>query len=209
MYVHPAFKADPTAAETLLSERGFGTFIVQSDEGPVASHLPFIHHPSDTGGSIELHVARPNPIHELILAQPRVLLACTGPDAYMSPDWYGSPNQVPTWNYVAVHAAGRARLMDPADLPAHLERLSARFEGWLPKQPWTAAGLDPHRFAAMLNAIVGIVVDLDKVEGQWKLGQHKGRDDHEGAVAGLRAYDDPAGRAVADLMDGARGIARA
>jgi transcriptional regulator len=208
MYVHPAFKAAPGASEAFLAERGFGMLVALGDGAPVAVHVPFLFSPAPEGGMIELHVARANPIHTFIAANPRVLIACTGPDAYVSPDWYGSSNQVPTWNYVAVHATGKARIMDKDWLSGHLERLSAKFEAWYPKKPWTPAGMDQQRFGAMLNAIVGIAVEVESLEGNWKLGQHKGREDHDGAVAGLRATKDPASAAVAGQMDKARGILR-
>jgi transcriptional regulator len=214
MYVHPAFKADEAALQALLVERGFGTLVAfegadssaHSIAKPIAVHVPFLF--DAVAGTIELHVARPNPIHQAILANPAVLLACTGPDAYISPDWYASENQVPTWNYVAVHATGRASLMPKEKLRDHVDRLSARFEAALPKKPWTSDKMESNRLAAMLNAIVGITVKVESLEGQWKLGQHKGRADHDGAVAGLRTLDQPGARAVADLMDAARGIVR-
>jgi transcriptional regulator len=208
MYVHTAFKADPEKSKALLSERGFGTLVATGPVFPMAAHVPFLFSPTDAGGRVELHVARANPIHEVIAANPSVLLVCTGPDAYVSPDWYESPNQVPTWNYIAVHATGQARIMDRDWLPAHLERLSAAFEAWYPKAPWRLGKVDPQRIAAMVNAIVGITIDVETIEGNWKLGQHKGRDDHEGVVAGLRATANPGSVAVADLMDEARGIRR-
>jgi transcriptional regulator len=204
MYVHPAFEADSKTSEAFLVERGFGTLVVQGSGAPMAVHVPFLFEPKDTGGLIELHVARSNPIHELVAVHSQVLLICIGPDAYVSPDWYGSPNQVPTWNYVAVHATGRARLMDKNRLPAHLDRLSAKFEAWLPKKPWTSKEMGQERLAALMNAIVGITIDVESIQGNWKLGQHKGRSDHDGAVAGLRATDLPASRAVAELMDHVR-----
>lgn len=206
MYVHPAFKADLETSQAFLAERGFGTLIVPSPGAPVAVHVPFLFQPSERGGLIELHVARANPIHELVAVHSQVLLVCTGLDAYVSPDWYGSPNQVPTWNYIAVHATGRAQLMDQDWLPAHLDRLSAKFEAWLPKKPWSSETVDPYRLAAMMNAIVGLTIEVDALEGNWKLGQHKGLSDHQGAVVGLRTTMDSASIAVAALMDQARGI---
>ncbi len=204
MYVHPAFKTDPEISLAFMRERGFGTLVAVDGMQPVAVHVPFA--VSADGTEVELHVARANPIHGVIARQPRVLLTCTGPDAYIAPDWYASPSQVPTWNYVSVHAAGEARLMEPEDIRRHLDRLSARFESGLSADPWSPAKVDPQRIAAMSNAIVGIVVRLETVEGQWKLGQHKGMPDHRGAAAGLRRQADPAAHAVADLMDAARGV---
>jgi transcriptional regulator len=206
MYVHPAFKADLKTSEAFLVERGFGTLIAQGTNAPVAVHVPFHFQSSEKGGLIELHVARSNPIHECIAAHPQVLLTCTGPDAYISPDWYSSPNQVPTWNYVAVHATGRACLMEPGWLPAHLDRLSAKFEAWLQKKPWMSKEMDQERLVALMNAIVGITIEVEGVQGNWKLGQHKGSSDHNGAVAGLRATGLPASGAVAELMDQARSV---
>ena len=204
MYVHPAFASDTDHSLALLRERGFGTLVAVDGVRPVAVHVPFL--VSADGSEIELHVARANPIHGVIARQPRVLLACTGPDAYIAPDWYASANQVPTWTYVAVHASGSVRLMEPHEIRGHLDRLSARFESGLSPEPWTPARVDPQRIAALSNAIVGIVVTLDAVEGQRKLNQHKPMPDHLGVVAGLRAQADPAAHAVADLMDSARGL---
>jgi transcriptional regulator len=205
MYVHSAFKADLVASRTLRVSRGFGTLVAFDGEMPVASHLPFLFRPSEAGGEIELHVARANPLHAIVAANPRVLLTCTGADAYISPDWYVSANQVSTWNYVAVHATGTARTMSADELRAHLVRLSAHFEERLPKTPWTVDKMDPQRLGAMMNAIVGMVVQVETIEGQWKLGQHKGQEDHEAVVAALRARNDPAAASVAKLMDEARG----
>jgi transcriptional regulator len=205
VYVHPVFKADLDASRTLLVDRGFGTFVAFDGEKPVASHLPFLFRPTEKGGEIELHVARANPLHSTVAANPRVLLTCTGPDAYISPDWYISANQVSTWNYVAVHATGTARIMSAGELRAHLVRLSAHFEERLPKTPWTLDKMDPQRLGAMMNAIVGMVVEVETIEGQWKLGQHKGQEDHDAVVAALRAQNDPGAAAVANLMDEARG----
>jgi transcriptional regulator len=204
MYVHPAFKAESEVAHQLLKERGFGTLVATDGARPVAAHVPFLFAPSGEAGTIELHVARANPIHEVIARNPAVLLTCLGPDAYISPDWYVSANQVPTWNYVAVHVSGTARLMQKDELRAHVDRHSAHFEERLPKKPWTSAKMDQHRLSALLNAIVGVAVKIETMEASWKLGQHKGRDDHDGAVAGLRARGEAASSAVADLMDAAR-----
>jgi len=121
MYVHPAFRTDPDAALAFLMDRGFGTLVAVDGAQPVAVHIPFVAAPQ--GRAVELHVARANPIHAVIAKQPRVLLTCTGPDAYIAPTWYASANQVPTWNYVAVHASGTARPMEGDELRAHLDRL--------------------------------------------------------------------------------------
>jgi transcriptional regulator len=206
MYVHPAFKADPAAVDAFVQSRGFGTLVAFDATKPVAVHVPFLYLPEER--RLELHVARANPIHEVIAANPQVLLACTGPDAYIAPTWYASPNQVPTWTYVAAHLNGRASIMSKERLRSHVENLSGRFESDLPGERWTVAKVDPQRLAALLTAIVGIDIAVESVEGNWKLNQHKGLPDHEGVVAGLRAQGTADAVAVADLMDAARQIRR-
>ena len=103
------------------------------------------------------------------------MLAVSGPDAYVSPDWYaGMPNQVPTWNYVAVHLRGTLRLRPDETLRAHLDALSARFEEALrPKPPWRTTKVAPERLAAMMRAIVPIELAIETMDGTWKLNQNK------------------------------------
>lgn len=97
MYVHPAFQTTRDRALRLLRERAFGSFVVPTDAAPTAVHVPFLAH-EEGGGSlrIELHVARANPIRTLVGEGCPALLMCTGPDAYISPDWYGLPGEVTT-----------------------------------------------------------------------------------------------------------------
>lgn len=206
MYVHPAFRTDIADALAMLGARGFGLMVIADAHGlPHAVHIPFLAERHDGAGlRIELHVARANPIHALLGEAGRpALLAVQGPDAYLSPDWYGVPNQVPTWTYTAVHLSGLARALSPEAIPGHLERVSAAFEARLaPKAPWRMEKVEPHRLEAMMRAIVGIeiLVPAEGIQAQRKLIQHKGETEHRGAIAGLCARPDPAAHAVAALM---------
>jgi transcriptional regulator len=202
MYVHPAFKLGSSEALALLRQRAFGLFVVTANDAPVAVHVPFLvdEGPEDSL-TITLHVARANPIHGLIGQGTRALLACQGPDAYISPDWYGIPDQVPTWAYWAVHLTGTARLLPEDDYRAHVDRLSSVFEARLaPKKPWTSDKMPTQRLAAMLKAIAVVTFEVDKIEGQMKLSQHKGVPARQGAVQGLMERGDAASLAIAALM---------
>jgi len=124
MYVHPAFKIDNAEALVILRDRAFGLFVVTTAQGPVVVHLPFLVDQQHDGSlQVALHVARANPLHGHIGHGTKALLVCTGPDAYISPDWYGVPNQVPTWTYTSVHLQGTARLMQENAMLAHVDRL--------------------------------------------------------------------------------------
>jgi len=206
MYMHPAHRIDENGALAVLRARGFGTLVVADAEHPVAVHVPFLVQPTDGGGlRLEMHVARANSIHEMVEAQGKpALLICQGPDAYISPDWYGVPNQVPTWTYVAVHLSGVLRKLSESEGPGHVDRLSAAFEGRLaPKVPWTAGKMEAKRLEAMMRAIVmlDLVVPANGIAAQRKLIQHKGDVEHRGAIAGLRARVDAGSVEIAGLME--------
>ena len=192
MYIPSAFKTDDDTALAFAAKRGFGTLIAVDGTRPVASHLPFLLHRDAGRLWVELHVARVNPLHEIIARAPDVLLTVMGPDAYISPDWYVTADQVSTWNYVSVHLSGTARLIPQLENLSHADRLSAHFEAQLlPKKPWTTAKMTTAKRDAMLRAIIGIEIDVTTVEAQWKLGQHKNAADQAGVLANLEALGTP------------------
>ena len=121
-----------------------------------------------------------------------------GPEAYISPDWYGVDDQVPTWNYLAVEAEGPLRRLDEAELAELLDGLSAAHEARLaPKPVWTRAKMTPGRFDAMLKAIIGYELRIEDLRGTRKLGQNKGEATRRAAAAGLAPFNP----AMAALMD--------
>jgi len=132
------FKPDRAAGLAFAQARGFGTVCAWDGNKPVASSLPFLLSYADDGTpQAAFHVARQNHLAKLADGA-SWLLAVTGADAYVSPDWYASPDQVPTWLYQSVHLTGRVRKISEDELAPHLDALSAKFEGWLtPKAPWT------------------------------------------------------------------------
>lgn len=168
--------ATPERNLAFARERGFGVLAVGGGrtEPPLLSHIPFL--VVDDGAAVHAHLVRANPIARLLDARERkAVLAVSGPDAYVSPDWYGPvPDQVPTWNYVAVHLRGTLRLRPEATLLPFLDTLSARFEHELrPKPPWRTSKVSEERLAAMMRAIVPIELAVESVDGTWKLNQNK------------------------------------
>jgi transcriptional regulator len=148
------------------------------------AHAPVIVHPPDR---IRFHIARGN---RAKLDGKRAIVSCLGPDAYISPDWYGTPDQVPTWNYLAVEAEGPLRRLDEAELAALLDALGAANEARLtPKAPWTRAKIAPGRVEAMLKAIIGYELEVEALRGTRKLGQTKALAERRAAAEGLAAFD--------------------
>ena len=101
------------------------------------------------------------------------MIAVSGPDSYISPDWYGVPDQVPTWNDIAVHLRGTLRLMEPDELHPMLDRQSAHFEEQLtPKTPWTTSKMTDGVMDRMMRAIVPCEMAITEIDGTWKLSQN-------------------------------------
>jgi transcriptional regulator len=171
---------DREAMLALVADVAFCTICV---DGPQVVHVPVVVAATDR---ICFHIARSNRAE---LDGRRALLSCLGPDAYISPDWYGTPDQVPTWNYLAVEAEGPLRRLDEGELAALLDDLGATYEARLaPKPEWTRAKMTPGRFGAMLKAIIGYEMTVEELRGTRKLGQHKKADEREGAADGLAPY---------------------
>ena len=194
MYTPPMFKADRAASLAFAEARGFGTVCAWDGKRPVASSLPFYLSYADDGTpQAVFHVARHNVLASLADGTSSWLMAVNGADAYVSPDWYASPDQVPTWLYQAVHLTGTVRKQSDDELGRHLDALSAKFESWLaPKPPWLSSKMTAGRLDAMKKAIVGLVMTVETVEGSFKLNQHKSDVDHA-AVANAMALQSDAG----------------
>jgi len=131
MHPNPAFRQVPAEDSMAFAKaRGFGTLSINGEAGPLMAHVPFLM--SETSALI--HFARSNAIARSALPCPAVL-AVMGPESYVSPDWYGAPDQVPTWNYVAVHLRGRFEPLPVEALRPMVDDLSAVFEArLLPKK---------------------------------------------------------------------------
>lgn len=174
MHPNPAFRQTPAERNLAFARaRGFGVLAVNGDAGPVLSHVPFV---LGTDGRLaEIHLVRSNPIARALSAPLPAVIAVSGPDGYVSPDWYeAGHDQVPTWNYVAVHLRGVLEAADPETMRPHLDRLSARFEGeLLPKRPWTVDKMPEEALARMMRQILPCRFRVESIDGTWKLNQNK------------------------------------
>jgi transcriptional regulator len=196
------FKPDRAASLAFAQARGFGTVTAWDGSRPVASSLPFFLTYADDGTpQAAFHVARGNALTGLADGKSRWLMAVTGADAYVSADWYVSPDQVPTWLYQAVHLTGSVRMLSDHELGPHLDALSAKFESWLaPKPPWTVSKVTAGRLDTLKKAIVGMVMSVDEVEGSFKLNQHKSDADFVAIAATLLQQHDGAAQTIGKQM---------
>lgn len=173
MHPNPAFRQEPRARNLgFARERGFGMLSVNGDPAPLIAHVPFAL--SGDGAFADLHLVRSNPIARAAREPLPGVIAVSGPDGYVSPDWYGDPGQVPTWNYVAVHLHGTLHPLPDDDLRASLDTLTELFEGrLLPKPPWTLDKTPADVQARLMRMIRPFRFAIAEVDGTWKLSQNK------------------------------------
>ncbi len=165
-------------------QRSFGVLVVATDDAPLISHIPF--KMSDDGEFLHAHLMRSNPIVRHLQTPLNATMVVSGPDAYISPDWYGIDNQVPTWNYVAVHLSGKLELLDEAQLRGVLDELSDEMESRLsPKPLWKLDKVDKEALERMSRQIVPVVMKISNIEGTWKLSQNKPAEARTGAAQGV------------------------
>jgi transcriptional regulator len=193
MYVPKHFKEDDVAVlHRAIREIAFGTLVSMGGEGLEASHVPMLIDPDPAPfGTLHGHVARANPHWRAPANGGRSLAIFLGPHAYVSPSWYPTKRAtgkvVPTWNYVAVHAFGVPRFVDDRDaLRDIVTRLTVAHEGLRPT-PWAVTDAPPDYIEAMLKAIVGFAMPIERLEGKWKLSQNRPEDDVRGVRSGLAA----------------------
>jgi transcriptional regulator len=199
MHTNPAFRAaDRETNLAFARERGFGVLSVNGPDGPLISHIPFVLNADGT--MADMHLTRSNPIARSGLPAAAVI-AVIGPDAYISPDWYEVPDQVPTWNYVAVHLRGRLVALDESVMKDHVDELSAVHEGrLLPKKPWHSDKMAEGVMPRMMRMILPFRLEIAAVDGTWKLSQNKDADVQARTATALARQEDAGARAIAALM---------
>ena len=177
----------------------FGLLVSRSGDSLAGSHIPFLlDAAAGPRGTLLGHLARANPQWKELEAG-EAMVAFSGPDAYVSPSWYADQVTVPTWNYAAVHAYGRPRLVRDVDaLRVMVERLTREHEERV-GSPWRLEQAAPI-LEAELRGIVGFEIPIDRLEGKLKLGQNRSTADRAGVVQALRRRGGDAGLGVATLM---------
>lgn len=188
MHPNPAFRRMTQARNLAYArDRGFGVLTVNGEAGPLAAHIPFLL--DEDGRVADLHLVRSNPIHQSLTQPEPALIAVSGPDGYISPDWYEVADQVPTWNYVAVHLRGMLEPLPQDHMADLLDRQSAHFEALLlPKTPWSLDKMTPAVRDRMMRQIVPYRLQISQIDGTWKLNQNKDSAARKNAAQMVKAY---------------------
>jgi len=178
-----------------VAERGFATIAAVPGGSVKFAQAPVL----VDGDRLLLHLSRANALAKAVPLRASVIIS--GADTYVSPDWYGEPDQVPTWSYVSVELDGMLAATDEPQLLDIVTRLSATFEGRIAgKGPWTPDKMTPAVLAAKLKGIVGLTLSIEAVRGTRKLSQNKSETARAGVAAALAESPHEADRTIARLM---------
>jgi|SRR5580658_1894648 transcriptional regulator len=202
MYIPAHFAIDRAAVDELLAKHGAADLITLTEDGLLATMLPFLYDASaGEDGTLYGHVARNNDQWRKP-AMGESLVIVRGPDAYMSPSWYAAKAEngrvVPTWNYLTAHVYGQLVVHDdPAWVEDVVRRLTAKHEAARlasPGQsmPWSVDDAPRKFIEGQLRAIVGLELQITRIEAKAKLSQNRPETDVPGIVAGLSARGDEA-----------------
>ena len=203
MYI-PSVFVQPSVSkmQDLMRAYPFAVLISSDLSGSIdAQHLPVtLNTGKNAYGILFLHVAVANPVVQRLCSDRLVTVVFTGAHAYISPDWYESAGKVPTWNFMAVHAQGCPQRVDDQRLMEGLEDLTAHSEAELEKAPWRVEGLDPGAYEKMRGGIVGFSIEIERLEGKWKVGQNHSVADRRSAAAGLKRVGGSSRLEIAEAM---------
>jgi transcriptional regulator len=210
MYVPAHFAPDAALVDELLRNHGAADLVTLTEQGLVATMLPFIYvppagpRPAGELGALHGHLARNNDQWKLDSVG-EALAIVRGPDAYISPGWYASTTEhgrvVPTWNYITAHVYGRFVVHDdPAWTEDLVRRLTTKHEAYR-DHPWSVDDAPRPFVEGQLRAIVGVELQITRIEAKAKLSQNRPPADVEGVIAGLRERGD---KEMADAVEEAR-----
>lgn len=192
---------DEATIRKLIADYPFATLFCQSGDDVVLSHLPLVLDPTRTEKIILLgHMAAANP-HWHLLNGKQVTAIIHGPHSYITPRWYVSGRDVPTWNYAVVHLSGLAKILENPDHLMRVLKLSVENFEKGSVSPWEFSLPDDLSNPAVLSrAIVGFEIQVTKFDAKFKLSQNRSEADRAAMIAGLDKRGDEMSRAVSGLM---------
>jgi len=201
MYIPHAFREDNVEKlAAFMQAHSFATLVSTIDDLPVASHIPLVVTVQDNVVKLTGHLAKPNPQWQAF-GKNESLAIFTGAHAYISPSLYEQRQNVPTWNYVAVHAYGVPQIITRASSPEIMEKMMEEtintYESEY-KSQWH--DLSHSYREGMMSEIVGFEMTVTRLQGKYKLSQNRSHVDRHNVAHALLQSSDPSAREVGMMM---------
>jgi transcriptional regulator len=190
MYIPRANQEDRIPVlHKLMADQPFASLITVGSSGLFASHIPMVLEQNGAMGQLRGHISRANRQWRDHTPSVEALAIFSGPQHYITPTWYPEKQEtgkvVPTWNYVVVHAYGYLKVIEDGEwLMAHLQKLTGIHEAESPI-PWKIGDAPADYIASQMKGIVGLEMDIERLEGKWKISQNRSEKDRSGVAKGL------------------------
>ncbi|WP_144512221.1 FMN-binding negative transcriptional regulator [Bacillus sp. FJAT-22090] len=200
MYIPKYFKiTDANEISEFVKQNSFGTIVTTKKGKPIATHLPLELRKKDEDYYITGHMAYGNPQWRTFETNEHVLAMFQGPHAYISSSWYGHEN-VPTWNYQAVHMYGIASILTEEELKQELTMTLQKYEQHR-ENPVLWETLSSHLLESELKGIVGFKIKVSEIQAAYKLSQNRNETDYMNIVDNLQNEGNPNSKQMAELME--------
>lgn len=200
MYIPKQFKVnDVEEIREFVQQNSFATLITTKKGKPIATHLPMQLIKEEDNYFITGHMAYGNPQWRTFLDSADTLVLFQGPHAYISSSWYEQEN-VPTWNYQAVHVYGKAAILSKEELIKDLTLLLEKYEGNR-KNPVLWETLSPSLLEKELKGIVGFKIQVEEIQAAYKMSQNRNATDYRNIVDQLQLEENPSSKQMAIQMD--------
>jgi len=199
MYIPERFKNENMAAvKDFISDNGFGILIHQGNQKLQGTHIPMLLNKNDKGKDILVgHLSRANPQWQHFKDNDAVMVIFMGPHSYISSSWYQKEN-VPTWNYIAVHVYGKIKIVEGEVLIDDMRKLVDKYEKDS-KNPVSVDRLSP-KAMKMVNGVVGFQIEITDIQSAFKLSQNRDERDYNNIIKELEQSDDYQAKALAEEM---------
>ena len=199
MYIPKFFKVDDIdKAKAFIHENGFGILINQVDGKPFATHIPLVIETNNNESVLFGHIAKANNQWKAFQEDQEVLVIFQGPHAYISSSWYDHEN-VPTWNYTAVHAYGKIKISDKETLQEQLSKLVDKYETGN-ENPVSVYKMSASMVENQMNAIVGFEIHITEIQAAEKLSQNRDEKNYSNIIAELEKKGDVDSLKITDAM---------
>jgi transcriptional regulator len=206
MYIPRANKEDRLPVlHKLMEDQPFASLITMGSAGLFASHIPIVLEQNGAMGRLKCHLSRANTQWRDHTPSIQALAIFSGPQHYITPAWYPEKQEtgkvVPTWNYVVVHAYGHLKVIEDKDwLMAHLATLVGIHEAESPV-PWKISDAPADYIASQIKGIVGLEMEIERLEGKWKVSQNRPPQDRLGVAHGLGELNTAESLAMKTLVE--------
>lgn len=199
MYIPNYFRVtDVEEIIDFIQKNSFGTLVTTKKGKPIATHLPLAVTKKDEDYYITGHMAYGNPQWRTFETCGDALVMFQGANAYISSSWYSHEN-VPTWNYEAVHLYGEATILERDELIEDLTKLLEKYEKHR-ENPILWDTLSPELLEKELQEIIGFKIKIRDIQAAYKLSQNRNETDTRNIINGLRNEGNPSSKQIAELM---------